>query len=46
MDGDGAVHNEISGGTQYGPVLQAKSFSSITFTMGQATPPPGNIPNN
>ncbi|MDF9814208.1 hypothetical protein [Streptomyces sp. SPB162] len=27
----GAVHNSISGGTQNGPVLQGRDFSSITF---------------
>ncbi|MEK8143897.1 hypothetical protein NKH18_24015 [Streptomyces sp. M10(2022)] len=27
------VHNSISGGTQNGPVLQGRDFSSITFNM-------------
>jgi hypothetical protein len=30
------VHNQITGGTQHGPVLQGKDFSSITFYMGTA----------
>ncbi|MFG2340889.1 hypothetical protein [Streptomyces yangpuensis] len=29
---EGVVHNAISGGTQYGPVLQGRDFSGLTFT--------------
>ncbi|PHQ50551.1 hypothetical protein BLA24_17190 [Streptomyces cinnamoneus] len=29
----GNVHNNISGGTQNGPVLQGRDFSSLTFNM-------------
>ncbi|MDX3760102.1 MULTISPECIES: hypothetical protein [Streptomyces] len=29
----GDVHNTISGGTQNGPVLQGRDFSSLTFNM-------------
>ncbi|MGA5508518.1 hypothetical protein [Streptomyces umbrinus] len=29
----GDVHNSISGGTQNGPVLQGRDFSSLTFNM-------------
>ena len=35
---EGAVTNTISGGTQYGPVIQGRDFSGLTFT----TPPPPN----
>lgn len=35
----GAVHNDITGGRQYGPVLQGQSFSGLSFTVG-APPPP------
>lgn len=35
----GAVRNEITGGHQYGPVLQGQSFSGLSFTVG-APPPP------
>ncbi|WP_405775746.1 hypothetical protein [Streptomyces sp. NBC_01538] len=34
--GDGAVHNQISGGTFSGPVVQGRDFSGLSFT----TPPP------
>jgi hypothetical protein len=37
--GDGDVHNTISGGTQYGPVLQGRDFSGLSFTTS-APPPP------
>lgn len=37
-DSVGEVHNQITGGTQHGPVLQGKDFSSITFNMGPAAP--------
>ncbi|WP_316756568.1 hypothetical protein [Streptomyces herbicida] len=40
--GDGAVTNTISGGTQYGPVVQGRDFSSLTFT---ATSPPPRPPS-
>ncbi|WP_405810839.1 hypothetical protein OG524_16590 [Streptomyces sp. NBC_01520] len=33
----GAVHNSISGGTQNGPVLQGRDFSSLTFNMTRDT---------
>ncbi|AWK12740.1 hypothetical protein SSP531S_15710 [Streptomyces spongiicola] len=33
---DGGVHNSISGGNQYGPVLQGRDFSGLSFS----TPPP------
>lgn len=36
------VHNHISGGTQSGPVLQGRDFSSITFNV----PPDGRQPRN
>ncbi|MER5532610.1 hypothetical protein [Streptomyces mirabilis] len=36
--GDGDVHNTISGGTQYGTVLQGRDFSGLSFTA--STPPP------
>ncbi|MET8943794.1 hypothetical protein ABZX30_09435 [Streptomyces sp. NPDC004542] len=38
-DGEtGAVHNSITGGTQYGPVIQGRSFSNLTFhASGTAT---------
>jgi hypothetical protein len=35
----GNVANAISGGTQYGPVLQGRDFSNITFGAAPATPP-------
>jgi hypothetical protein len=35
----GYVHNEISGGTQNGPVLLGRDFSGIT--IGATAPPPG-----
>ncbi|MET8498862.1 hypothetical protein ACFUJX_04440 [Streptomyces rubiginosohelvolus] len=31
------VHNTISGGTQNGPVLQGRDFSSLTFDMARTT---------
>lgn len=34
--GDSTVHNNISGGSQHGPVLQGRDFSGLSFT----TPPP------
>lgn len=34
--GDGEVHNEISGGTFYGPAVLGRDFSGVSFT----TPPP------
>jgi hypothetical protein len=35
----GNVTNTISGGTQYGPVLQGRDFSNITIGTPPATPP-------
>jgi hypothetical protein len=35
----GIVTNKVSGGTQYGPVLQGRDFSNITFGAIQAAPP-------
>ncbi|MER5929891.1 hypothetical protein [Streptomyces sp. NPDC002054] len=37
----GEVHNSISGGTQNGPVLQGRDFSSLTFNMTRAPGAPG-----
>jgi hypothetical protein len=39
-----AVHNEIRGGTQYGPVLQGQSFSGLSFTVGTPSPAPAPEP--
>ncbi|MDX3642016.1 hypothetical protein [Streptomyces sp. MB09-02B] len=36
---EGAVHNTISGGTQYGPVVQGRDFSGLIFTSTPARPP-------
>ncbi|OAR25176.1 hypothetical protein A8W25_05850 [Streptomyces sp. ERV7] len=36
---DGDVHNTVSGGTQYGHVLQGRDFSGLTFNT-TAPPPP------
>ncbi|MFJ2833664.1 hypothetical protein ACIPC1_40020 [Streptomyces sp. NPDC087263] len=33
------VRNEISGGTQYGPVLQGRDFSQLTFNTPPASAP-------
>ncbi|KNB54442.1 hypothetical protein [Streptomyces caatingaensis] len=33
------VHNSVSGGTQYGPVVQGENFSGLRFDI--RTPPPG-----
>jgi hypothetical protein len=38
------VSNTISGGTQYGPVLQGQNFTSITF--GPAAPPAPSPPGH
>jgi hypothetical protein len=35
----GNVANTISGGNQYGPVLQGRDFSNITFGTAPAAPP-------
>lgn len=35
---DDTVHNTISGGTQYGPVLQGRDFSGLSFTTPPAAP--------
>lgn len=40
--GDGAVTNTVSGGTQYGPVVQGRDFSNLTLT---ATSPPPRPPS-
>lgn len=37
---EGTVVNTISGGNQYGPVLQGSTFTSITFTASPETAPP------
>lgn len=37
--GDGEVHNEISGGTQHGPVLQARDVSGGLTFNSLPTPP-------
>lgn len=39
---DGSVTNTISGGTQYGPVIQGREFSDITFNSPPAPPPQGS----
>ena len=33
----GNVTNTISGGTQYGPVLQGRDFTNLTFGAARAT---------
>lgn len=33
----GEVHNNISGGTQNGPVILGRDFSSLTFNQGKDT---------
>lgn len=38
--GAGDTKNTVSGGTQYGPVLQGRDFSGLSFT----TPPPPTPP--
>ncbi|MFL4907580.1 hypothetical protein ACJ6WF_31365 [Streptomyces sp. MMS24-I2-30] len=38
---EGSVTNTISGGTQYGPVVQGRDFSGITFNSSQAPPAQG-----
>ncbi|WP_431781519.1 hypothetical protein [Streptomyces chumphonensis] len=40
LDDDGGVHNRISGGNQYGPVLQGRNFSGLTFSTQPPPPPP------
>jgi ABC-type glycerol-3-phosphate transport system substrate-binding protein len=37
----GDVANTVSGGTQYGPVLQGRDFTGLTFTTA---PPPAPGP--
>jgi hypothetical protein len=39
----GDVTNTVSGGTQYGPVLQGRDFTGLTFTS--PTPPPAVNPD-
>ena len=36
--GDGEAHNTVSGGNQYGPVIQGRDFSGLSFTT-TPTPP-------
>ena len=36
----GDVTNTVSGGTQYGPVLQGRDFTDLTFTMSPAPTQP------
>jgi hypothetical protein len=38
--GEGDVTNTINGGTQYGPVLQGRDFTGLTFGAPSAEPPP------
>ncbi|MFD4335870.1 hypothetical protein ACFWPP_01400 [Streptomyces anulatus] len=38
--GDGEVRNEISGGSQYGPVMQGRDFSGFSFTTPPLPPAP------
>ena len=40
--GEGEVHNQISGGTIHGSVVQGRDFSGISFTT---TPPPSAAPD-
>ncbi|TWF89748.1 hypothetical protein [Streptomyces capillispiralis] len=37
--GESTVTNEISGGTQYGPVVQGRDFSSLTVTAHASAEP-------
>ena len=37
---EGTVVNTISGGNQYGPVLQGSTFTGVTFTASPETVPP------
>ena len=39
---DGDVTNTISGGTQYGPVLQGRDFTGLTFGSPAPPPPPSS----
>ncbi|MFD3666381.1 hypothetical protein ACFWVF_38215 [Streptomyces sp. NPDC058659] len=41
--GDGDVNNHISGGSLYGPVLQGRDFSGLTFTIPQSSTPPSAV---
>ncbi|MGP8000359.1 MAG: hypothetical protein ACLPKI_24020 [Streptosporangiaceae bacterium] len=41
----GTVENTISGGTQYGPVLQGRDFTNLTFGTAQPPPPPPADPD-
>lgn len=36
----GDVTSTIRGGTQYGPVVQGRDFTDLTFSAGPATPAP------
>lgn len=42
---EGVVHNQVSGGVQYGPVLQGREFSGISFTVTTPSPPPAPAPD-
>jgi hypothetical protein len=44
VPGEGMVHNEVSGGVQYGPVLQGRAFSGISFTITIEQEPSGDRP--
>lgn len=38
---DAVVHNSVSGGTQNGPVIQGRDFSTLTFNITPNTSTPG-----
>ncbi|MFB7459183.1 hypothetical protein [Streptomyces sp. NPDC056188] len=38
--GGGDAHNTVSGGTQYGHVVQGRDFSGLTFNTPAPPPPP------
>lgn len=44
--GEGPVTNEISGGTQYGPVVQGRDFSRLTFTTQPPPEPSSRTPDD
>jgi hypothetical protein len=39
----GTVSNNVSGGTQYGPVVQGQQFSGLTFHIQAPRPPEGGV---
>ena len=43
--GEGNVTNTISGGTQYGPVLQGRDFTGLSFGAVAAVQPPTRPPS-